>query len=75
LSRLADLEGIPKVKFSSFKEFFEEAKSTENKLMNWEGELYLEGHNGTYTSMAEHKYYNRYMEILLRDVEIFYYTA
>ena len=43
--------------------------------MNWEGELYLEGHNGTYTSMAEHKYYNRYMEILLRDVEIFYYTA
>ena len=25
--------------------------------MSWEGELYLEGHNGTYTSMAEHKYY------------------
>ena len=43
--------------------------------MSWEGELYLEGHNGTYTSMAEHKYYNRFMEILLRDVELFYYSA
>lgn len=43
--------------------------------MTYEGELYLEGHNGTFTSMAEHKYYNRYMEQLLRDTEIFYYWA
>ena len=38
--------------------------------MTWEGELYLELHNGTYTTMAENKKYNRKMEILLRDVEI-----
>ena len=25
--------------------------------------------------MAEHKYYNRFMETLLRDIEIFYYIA
>jgi alpha-mannosidase len=43
--------------------------------MTWEGELYLELHNGTYTNMAEHKYYNRFMETLLRDIEIFYYIA
>ena len=38
--------------------------------MTWEGELYLEAHNGTYTSMAEHKHYNRFMEQLLRDTEM-----
>ena len=41
--------------------------------MTWEGELYLEGHNGTFTSMAEHKYYNRFMENMLRDTEFIYY--
>jgi len=73
--RVKDFDGIPKVKFSTCHDFFEEAKSTSKKLMTWEGELYLELHNGTFTSMAEHKYYNRYMEILLRDVEIFYNIA
>ena len=43
--------------------------------MTWEGELYLEIHNGTYTSMAEHKIYNRQVELLLRDTEILYYFA
>jgi alpha-mannosidase len=38
--------------------------------MTWDGELYLELHNGTYTSMAENKRYNRMAEILLRDLEI-----
>jgi len=75
LRRLEDLDGIPKVKFATFKEFFAEADATSKKLMTWEGELYLEGHNGTFTSMGEHKFYNRYMELLLRDTEIFYYVA
>jgi alpha-mannosidase len=43
--------------------------------MTWEGELYLELHNGTYTSMAEHKLYNRFMETLLRDTEILGYLS
>ena len=43
--------------------------------MTWEGELYLELHNGTYTSMSDHQYYNRFMEILLRDVEFLHYLA
>jgi alpha-mannosidase len=38
--------------------------------MKWEGELYLELHNGTYTSVSDIKRYNREMEIYLRDVEI-----
>jgi alpha-mannosidase len=75
LIRVQDFEGIPKVKFSTCHDFFEEAKATSKKLMTWEGELYLELHNGTYTTMAEHKYYNRYMETLLRDVEFFNYLC
>lgn len=43
--------------------------------MTWEGELYLELHNGTYTTMAEHKFYNRFMETLLRDTEILHYLS
>jgi alpha-mannosidase len=39
--------------------------------MKWDGELYLELHNGTYTTMAENKKYNRFAEIMLRDTEIF----
>jgi alpha-mannosidase len=38
--------------------------------MKWEGELYLELHNGTYTSVAEVKNYCRRMEILIRDIEV-----
>ena len=75
LMRVKDFDGLPKVKFSTCHEFFEEAKATSKKLMTWEGELYLELHNGTFTSMAEHKYYNRYMEILFRDLEILYNVA
>ena len=75
LIRVKDFDGIPKVKLSTCHEFFNEAKATAKKLMTWEGELYLELHNGTYTTMAEHKYYNRFMETLFRDVEIFYNIA
>jgi alpha-mannosidase len=44
-------------------------KSAKN-LQKWEGELYLELHNGTYTSVAEIKNYCRRMEIRLRDLEM-----
>ena len=67
---MADFEGLPKVKFSSCHEFFEDLEKTSTNLMKWEGELYLELHNGTYTSVAEIKNYCRRMEIRLRDIEI-----
>ena len=35
----------------------------------WTGELYLEYHRGTYTSMAKNKKYNRKSEILLQSTE------
>jgi alpha-mannosidase len=35
----------------------------------WQGELYLEYHRGTYTSMAKSKLYNRMSEQLLHELE------
>ncbi|KAG5643659.1 hypothetical protein DXG03_000539 [Asterophora parasitica] len=56
----------------SVDEFFEElsrASDAGKTLPNWNGELYLEFHRGTYTSHGSIKKGNRYSEILLRDVE------
>ncbi|PPR01817.1 hypothetical protein CVT24_001681 [Panaeolus cyanescens] len=56
----------------SVDEFFEvlEKESKEGKrLPNWNGELYLEFHRGTYTSHGSIKKGNRHSEILLRDAE------
>ena len=58
------------MKFSSVNDFFKDLESNSKNLMKWDGELYLELHNGTYTTMADNKKYNRRMEIMLRDVEI-----
>ena len=38
-------------------------------MPQWEGELYLEFHRGTYTSQAYNKKTNRRMEFLLRSAE------
>lgn len=64
---MKDLEGVPKVKFD-IKGFFEELK--EGILDIWDGELYLELHNGTYTTMAENKKGNRRIEGKFRDCEL-----
>lgn len=70
ITRLQDFEGAPKVKLATVKEFFEQLEPNSKNLMKWEGELYLELHNGTYTSMSDVKRYCREMEVILRDVEI-----
>ncbi len=41
------------------------------KLPYWQGELYLEYHRGTYTSIAKNKKNNRNCEFLLADAELF----
>lgn len=40
------------------------------RLPSWVGELYLEYHRGTYTSMARNKKYNRKSEFLYQDAEM-----
>jgi len=41
-----------RVKFSDSNEFFEELEKESDRFSKWVGELYLELHNGTYTSQV-----------------------
>ena len=66
------IPGAPKVKMGTARRFFEdmEKRVSENKyLPKWVGELYLEFHRGTYTTMARNKKYNRSAEFLNMDAE------
>ncbi|NLC95769.1 MAG: hypothetical protein GX676_08820 [Bacilli bacterium] len=49
--------------------FFDRVKKYEDKLPVYKGELYLEKHQGTYTTQSKNKSYNRKIEYLLHDVE------
>lgn len=69
LRRITDLEGCPKTKYVTISRFM---KGIERDLANlpvWSGELYLEGHRGTLTSIAAIKRGNRKTEIALREAE------
>ena len=72
--RLASpLPGCPTVRNSHAAEFFEglEKRLKGKKVPKWNGELYLEYHRGTYTSMARNKKFNRKCEIRNQDAESF----
>ena len=73
--RTADLEGSPRVRLSSPREFFEAAEAEYPEPPVWSGELYLEFHRGTYTSQARTKRGNRRSEHLLREAELWAATA
>ncbi|WP_448811229.1 alpha-mannosidase [Agromyces bauzanensis] len=73
--RTADLEGSPKVRMSTPREFFEAAEAEYPEPPVWSGELYLEFHRGTYTSQARTKRGNRRSEHLLREAELWAATA
>lgn len=74
-ARLAGgIAGAPKVRMESAGLYFEELynrAATNPKLPRWTGELYLEYHRGTYTSMARNKRSNRRCEQLLQQAELY----
>ena len=65
--------GIPKVRqegsLTYFRELDERVRGN-RRLPTWEGELYLEYHRGTYTSMARNKRSNRKAELHMMDLEL-----
>ena len=68
------IPGCPKTVMSTAKNFFENLeKSVRGKkyLPSWVGELYLEYHRGTYTSMARNKKYNRKSEFAYSNAELY----
>lgn len=69
LSRVKDLQGLPRTNLRSSDEFFTllEKDCTDRPVVV--GELYLEYHRGTLTTQAATKAANRRNEFLLHDVE------
>ena len=70
------LPGQPKAQYSRVGEFLDRVEKNfyENAALmqrtpRWVGELYLEFHRGTYTSIAKNKRNNRKLELLLSDTE------
>jgi alpha-mannosidase len=69
LKREKNLLGLsPVIQEPSWK-FFERLNEERERFQTWRGELYLEKHQGTLTSQARSKRYNRKMEKALRELE------
>ncbi|SMG47942.1 alpha-mannosidase [Agreia pratensis] len=64
-----DLEGSPKLRFATAREFFTEAEAEYVDPPVWSGEMYLEFHRGIFTSQARTKRGNRRNERLLAEAE------
>lgn len=72
------IPGVPKARMSSVTDTLDRIRRNaeeSGRLPKWVGELYLEYHRGTYTSMARNKNYNRRCEFLLQTAEAVSVTA
>ncbi|MCC3373990.1 alpha-mannosidase [Cohnella sp. REN36] len=69
LRREKDLLGLPPVEQESSAKFFERLAEGTERYPSWRGELYLEKHQGTLTSQARNKRFNRKLEKALRELE------
>ncbi|XP_062926980.1 alpha-mannosidase 2C1 [Mobula hypostoma] len=70
LQRIQNTDGLPRVELSTPETFFTMLEADTTMLCTWVGELFLELHNGSYTSQAKIKIGNRKCECLLRSIEI-----
>ncbi|MBQ3229800.1 MAG: alpha-mannosidase [Clostridia bacterium] len=70
LEREYDLIGLPKTKQGFAIDFFREIEKEKSKYPEYAGELYLEKHQGTYTTQSRNKRYNRKCEFAFHDAEI-----
>lgn len=60
---------MPNVYFDKAEKEFLDTSERLKKTPEWQGELYLEMHRGTYTTMAKNKKYNRKSEFLYQSLE------
>jgi len=68
------LAGCPAVRMGTVADYFRRLERTvagQDLLPVWNGELYLEYHRGTYTSVGQNKRYNRKSELLYQELECF----
>uniref|UniRef100_A0A8C0ZKB1 alpha-mannosidase n=1 Tax=Cyanistes caeruleus TaxID=156563 RepID=A0A8C0ZKB1_CYACU len=70
MKRMSDTDGLPRVQISTPDQLFSVLEKESSQLCTWVGELFLELHNGTYTTQAQIKKGNRECERILHDVEV-----
>jgi alpha-mannosidase len=70
---MGNIPGLPAVQLGKAEPFLErlEQQLSHKDIPEWDGELYLEYHRGTYTSQAFVKRANRKAEVLFHNVELF----
>lgn len=69
LAREKNLLGLSPVVQEPSALFFEKLNEGASRYQTWRGELYLEKHQGTLTSQARNKWFNRKLEKALRELE------
>ena len=67
--RFRDLYSMPRVQYEKSDDFFARLDDPTVPYPTHRGELYLERHQGTYTTRAKNKYFNRKCEIALGNYE------
>jgi alpha-mannosidase len=75
--RLRDLDGVGRVELTGAADAIARirAEGADDELPVWVGELYLELHRGTFTTLGAIKKGNRELEGALRDTELFAWAA
>ncbi|MCK5196912.1 MAG: alpha-mannosidase, partial [Spirochaetales bacterium] len=69
LKRMKNLAGLCPVEQRTVADFLTIWEKDKEGFASWDGELYLERHQGTFTTQCKSKWYNRRMEIRLRELE------
>ena len=70
--RMKSLEGAPRLRFGTAREVFAHFDQRRHLLKERRGDIYVEGHRGTYTTQGRLKAENRRMDILLGQIEHLY---
>lgn len=70
IAHLRSMPGLPKTAIAGVREFFAELEPRAKELPEWNHELYLEKHRGTFSTQARIKKANRQSESLLYSAEL-----
>ncbi|MDF2699553.1 MAG: alpha-mannosidase [Haloplasmataceae bacterium] len=70
INRITNLQGLPPLEVMTSTEFFDYIDQYKDVVRKVKGEMYLERHQGTLTTQANNKKFNRLMEISLQKFEL-----
>jgi len=69
-NRLQNLEGLSPMRQGFVQEFFDHIGEKADQYDVYRGELYFDRHQGTFTTQAKAKWYNRHLEFALHELEM-----